>query len=135
MVLSPQYLVFKLYGSSTGSQVLKSVVDSPYSFSSELGEHVPFVDLSATMTEDGKTLYLHLVNRHESEPAELKVSLRGFKPKKGSAQYVAGESPEDRNTFDKPDCVRIEEVLVKVEKGEVVVELSPHSVTVVKLQA
>jgi alpha-N-arabinofuranosidase len=135
IVLSPQYLVFKLYVSNTGSYVLKSVVDAPSYFSSELGEHVPFVDLSTTMTEDKKNVYLHLVNKHESEHAEFKASFRGFKPKKGSAQYVAGESPEDRNTFDKPDCVRIEEVSVKVEKGEVVVELSPHSVTAVKLQA
>ena len=134
MVLSPQYLVFKLYGTNTGGLVLKSVVDSPSDFSSELGEHVPFVDLSATMTEDGGTLYLHLVNRHETETAELKVSFRGFKPKKGSAQCVAGESPNDRNTFDAPNKVRIEKALVKVEKGECVVDLKPHSVTVAKLQ-
>jgi len=92
------------------------------------------VDLSATMTEDGGTLYLHLVNRHETETAELKVSFRGFKPKKGSAQCVAGESPNDRNTFDAPNKVRIEKALVKVEKGECVVDLKPHSVTVAKLQ-
>jgi alpha-N-arabinofuranosidase len=134
IVLSPQYLVFKLYGANTGSHVLKSVVDAPYDFSSELGEHVPFMDLSATMTEDGKTLYLHIVNRHESELAELKVSFRGFKPKTGSAQCVTGESSKDRNTFDTPDKVKIEKASVKVEKGEGVVELSPHSVTIVKLQ-
>jgi alpha-N-arabinofuranosidase len=135
MILSPQYLVFKLYGSNTGCQVLKSVVDSPYDFSNELGEHVPFVDLSATMTEDRKTLYLHLVNRHESELTELRVFFRSLKPKKGSAQCVTGESLKDRNTFDTPDKVKIEKTSVKVEKGECVVKLSPHSVTVVKLQA
>jgi len=135
MVLSPQYLVFKLYGANTGGLVLKSVVDSPSEFSNELEEYIPFVDLSATMTEDGKTLYLHLVNRHETETAELKVSFRGFKPKNGSAQCIAGESPNDRNTFDAPDKVRIEKALVKVEKGECVVDLKPHSVTVAKLQA
>jgi alpha-N-arabinofuranosidase len=134
MVLSPQYLVFKLYGESTGSLVFKSVVDAPSYFTNELGEHVPFVDLSATMTEVGKTLYLHIVNRHEVEPAELRVSFRGFKPKMGSAQFVAGESPDDRNTFDNPNKVRIEKASVKVEKGECVVELNPHSVSIVKIQ-
>jgi alpha-N-arabinofuranosidase len=135
MVLSPQYLVFKLYGANTGNLVLKSVVDTPSDFVSELGEHVPFVDLSATITEDRKTLYLHVVNRHETESMELKMSFRGFKPKKGSSQHVAGESPNDRNTFDNPNKVRIEKTSVKVEKGECAVELNPHSVTIVKIQA
>ena len=135
MVLSPQYLVFKLYGNYSDDTVLKSVADSPSYFSSELGEHVSLVDLSATATEDGKTLYLHIVNRHETEPAELKVSFRGFKPKNGSAQCVAGGSPEDRNTFDAPDKVETEKASAKVEKGEVVVDLKPHSVTVAKIQA
>jgi len=75
------------------------------------------------------------VNRHETEPAELKVSFRGFKPKNGSAQCVAGGSPEDRNTFDAPDKVETEKASAKVEKGEVVVDLKPHSVTVAKIQA
>jgi alpha-N-arabinofuranosidase len=135
MVLSPQYLVFKLYGANTGSLVLKSVVDAPSDFVSKLGEHVPFVDLSATITEDRKTVYLHVVNRHETESMELKMSLKGFKPKKGSAQQVAGESPNDQNTFDNPNKVKIEKASVKVEKGECVVELNPHSVTIVKMQA
>jgi alpha-N-arabinofuranosidase len=135
MVLSPQYLVFKLYGANVGSRVLKSVVDSPSYSATELGEYVPFVDLSTTMTEDSNVLYLHIVNRHEKESAELKVSFRGFKPKKGSAQSVSGESPEDRNTFDSPNKVEIGESLVKVEKSEAIIELNPHSVTAIKLQA
>jgi len=135
MVLSPQYLVFKLYGANVGSRVLKSVVDSPSYSATELGEYVPFVDLSATITEDGNVLFLHIVNRHETETAKLKVSFRGFKPKKGSAQSVSGESPEDRNTFDSPNKVEIGESSVKVEKGEAAIELYPHSVTAIKLQA
>jgi len=93
------------------------------------------VDLSATITEDRKTLYLHVVNKHETESMELKMSFRGFKPKKGSAQQVAGDSPNDRNTFDNPNKVKIEKASVKVEKGECVVELNPHSITIVKIQA
>ncbi|MEM3014078.1 MAG: alpha-L-arabinofuranosidase C-terminal domain-containing protein [Candidatus Bathyarchaeia archaeon] len=135
MVLTPQYLVFKLYGSGSGDLVVRSVVDSPYYFSSELGEHVPFVDVSATISEDKKTVYLHVVNRHETEPADLSVFFRGFKPKSGSAQCVAGESPSDKNTFEEPNRVKIEKAQVKVEKGECVVSLKPHSVTVAKLQA
>ncbi len=134
MVLSPQYLVFKMYGANVGNRVLKAVADSPSYSSSELNEYVPFVDLSATIAEDGNVLYLHMVNRHEKEQAELRTSFRGFKPKNGSAQCVAGESPNDLNTFDVPNKVKIEKASVKVEKGECVVNLKPHSITAVKLQ-
>jgi len=134
MVLTPQYLVFKMYGTNTGSLALNPVTDSPSYFSQELGEYVPFIDLSATSTDDGETLYLHAVNRHESEPSELTVSFRGFRPEKASQEYVAGRSTEDRNTLDKPSEVRIEEKRPEIDKEEAVLSLNPHSVNVITLK-
>jgi len=134
IALTPQYLVFKMYASTNGSLALKAVVDSPSYFSQELDEYVPFVDLSATLAEDKETLYLYAVNRHESETADLKVALRGFKPKKTSQMYVAGGSVEARNTLDEPDNVRIEEAQAEIIKGEVSFTLQPHSVNVLTLR-
>jgi len=134
MVLTPQYLVFKMYGTNTGSLALNPVTDSPSYFSQELGEYVPFIDLSATSTDDGETLYLHAVNRHESEPSELTVSFRGFRPEKASQEYVAGRSTEDRNTLDEPDNVTIQKAQARIEKGQVYATLEPHSVNVITLK-
>ena len=134
MILTPQYLVFKMYAANTGSQALRAVVDSPSYHSQELKEYIPFIDLSATLTEDGKTLYLYAVNRHEEETAELNVSFRGFKPRKASQQYIAGRTTEDRNTLDNPDNVRIQKAHPKIEKEEVLLTLLPHSVNVAKVQ-
>ncbi len=133
MALTPQYSVFKMYGTSTGTSVLKTAVDSPSYLSSELKEYVPFVDVSATIAENGKILYLYAVNRHESEPADLAVSFRGFKPKEATQQYVAGESVEDRNTLGKPDKVRIEKAHPKTDGKEVFLALRPHSVNVMDI--
>jgi len=134
MVLTPQYLVFKMYAANTGNLALKTAADSPSYLSEEFKEYVPFVDLSATITEDRKTLYLYAVNKHESEPADLRVSFRGFKPKKASQLYVAGRSTEDRNTLDKPSEVRIEEKRPEIDKEEAVLSLNPHSVNVITLK-
>jgi len=134
MVLTPQYLVFKMYGTNTGSLALNPVTDSSSYYSQELGEYVPFLDLSATCTEDRETLYLHAVNRHDNEPLELMVSFRGFMPGKASQEYVAGRSTEDRNTLDEPDNVKIQETQARIEKGQVYATLEPHSVNVIALK-
>jgi len=107
----------------------------PSYMSQERNEYVPFVDLSATFAEKSDTLYLHVVNRHESETADLRVAFRGFKPRKGVQLYVAGESIEDRNTLNEANRVRIEEATVKIEKGEVLASLGPHSINVIKISA
>ncbi len=135
MTLTPQYLVFKMYAANTGNLVLRTAVDSPSYMSQERNEYVPFIDLSATFAEKSDTLYLHAVNRHESEAADLRVAFRGFKARKALQLYVAGESIEDKNTLDETEKVKINEATAKIEKGEVLASLGPHSVNVIKISA
>ncbi len=133
IALTPQYLVFKMYAANTGSLELRVAVDSPSYLSQELNEYVSFIDLSATFAEDGKNLYLYAINRHEDETADLRVTFRGFKPKKASQLYIAGRSIEDRNTLDEPNNVSIEEARPEIDKGEAFLTLNPHSVNVITL--
>jgi len=133
IVLTPQYLVFKLYGANTGDFVLKTAVDTDHYASSELNEPVPFIDFSATITEDRKTIYLHIVNRHETEASEMEVSFRRFMPKKASHRYVAGETIEDRNTFEDPENVKIQKANVEINGEKVLLDLPAHSVNVIKI--
>ena len=133
IALTPQYLVFKLYGANTGDFVLKTAVDTDYYLSSELNEPVPFIDLSATITEDGKTVYLHIVNRHETEASDMEISFRKFKPRRASHLYIAGETIEDRNTLDNPKNVRIQKASVKIERGKLLLDLPAHSVNAIKI--
>jgi len=133
IVLTPQYLVFKLYSANTGDTVLKTTVDTDHYTSSELNEPIPFIDLSATITEDGKTIYLHIINRHETEASEMEVSFRRFTPKKASQQYVAGETVEDRNTLDDPENVEIQKTSVEINGEKVLLNLPAHSVNLVKI--
>ncbi len=134
MALTPQYLVFKMYGENTGDLVVRSIADSPTYKSQEVDEYVPFLDVSATVEEGGGTLYVHAVNRHEKEDANLKVKFRGFKPKVAYNTYVAGESLEDRNTLDEPDVVGIEGGAVKLYDDGAEITLKPHSVNIIKFR-
>jgi len=133
IVYTPQYLVFKLYSTNTGDIVLKTATDTDHYMSSELKEPVPFIDLSATLTEDGKTVYLHIVNRHEKEDSEMEISFRGFKPKKGSQLYVAGENIQDRNTPEDPGKVGIEEAQIEATEESILLDLPAHSVNIIRV--
>ncbi|MFQ6094678.1 MAG: alpha-N-arabinofuranosidase [Candidatus Bathyarchaeia archaeon] len=134
MFVNPQYLVFRMYGENTGDSVLKTVIDAPSYYSEELKQYVCFLDLSATLSDDGGTLHLHVVNRHESEPAELKVAFRGFRPRAASHIYLSGESLEDRNTFEEPEKVKIERQEARIMGEEATLTIKPHSVNVISLK-
>jgi len=133
ILLTPQYLVFKLYSTNSGDIVLKTTVDTDHYISSELREPVPFIDLSATITKDGKTVYLHVVNRHETEDSEMTISFRRFKPKRGSQLYVAGEKIQDKNTPENPRRVMIQKSKVKVAEGKIMFDLPAHSINIIKV--
>jgi alpha-N-arabinofuranosidase len=133
MVLTPQYFVFKIYGGNKGCSVLRTLVDSEHYMSTEAGGYVPYVDASATVSKDGETIFLHVLNRSETDIVELQVDFKGFTPKSGLQQFIAGESVEDRNTLEEPDRVGIEQTGVDVLDGRVSILLKPHSVNVVRL--
>ncbi|MEM3658122.1 MAG: alpha-L-arabinofuranosidase C-terminal domain-containing protein [Candidatus Hadarchaeum sp.] len=133
IVLTPQYLVFKMYCNNKGANVLRTFTDSDLYMSSSIGEYVPHVDISAMLSEDSKTLYIYALNRDEEDSVELQIVLKGFNPKSGMQQFISGESVDDKNTFEDPDRVKIEEARIQVTEGEVRVDLKPHSVNVIRL--
>jgi alpha-N-arabinofuranosidase len=133
MVLTPQYFVFKMYGSNKGARVLRTLTDSELYASNETGGYVPYVDASATVSKDGDTIYLYVLNRSENDSVELRVDFKGFTPKSGVQQFIAGEHAEDRNTLEDPDMVRIEQAPVEATDGKVDIVLKPHSVNVLRL--
>ncbi|MEM3018625.1 MAG: alpha-L-arabinofuranosidase C-terminal domain-containing protein [Candidatus Bathyarchaeia archaeon] len=134
IVLTPQYHVFKMYASCDADLVLRTSADSPAYLSQELGDYVPFVDISATLGTKGECLHLYAVNRHEKEPAELEVSFRGFKPQRALGEYISGASEEDRNTLDEPSRVGIEKLDARIEGGKLFAFLKPHSINVITIK-
>lgn len=132
MLLSPQYLAFKLYVQNTGDTVIRTTVDAPHYQSSELGRPVCLIDASATLSDDAA--YIHLVNRSEDERVDCTVSIRGMVPAGARHLYVSGDSVEDRNTFEDPYRVTIEENReVRVDGSTIKLSLNPHSVNIIKV--
>ncbi|MEM2852729.1 MAG: alpha-L-arabinofuranosidase C-terminal domain-containing protein [Ignisphaera sp.] len=132
MVLSPQYYVFKLYTEAIEGDVISTTVFSPSYTSRELDREIPFIDASAVFTRSKNMLYLYIVNRHPEESAEITLHIKDFTPSIVRHRYLAGTGIDDRNTFDNPDSVAIEEKSYTLSVSPVV-GIPPHSINLLIL--
>ncbi len=93
------------------------------------------VDVSATKSEDGKTLVLQVVNVGE-KAATLPLKISGFFPAKPVGQVLTLEGSLDaHNTADNTEAIRPTSVEWKhgLEGGETTVTFPAHSFTVIRL--
>ena len=93
------------------------------------------VDVSATKSEDGKTLVLQIVNIGE-KAAALPLKISGFDPSKRAGQMLTLEGSLDaHNTADNPEAIRSVKTEWKrgLEEGETIVTFPAHSFTVIRL--
>lgn len=92
------------------------------------------LNVMATKADDGKTVYVKVVNTAK-EARTLEITLAGgFKPSSASARLVAAPDLNTRNTIDQPDRVKEVAGEAKVENGVVKVTLPPYAVTAVTIR-
>ncbi len=92
------------------------------------------LNVVATKSEDGRTLYVKCVN---PRPAGAEVSLslpEGLKPAMATMQVVAPGSLQARNTLAKPDAIRAAPGQVQVDAGTARISLPPLSAAVVTIR-
>jgi len=96
-------------------------------------DSIDVADAVATVDETGKTWSITLINRHPSESITCAVNM-GDKSLDGKfpATILTADSPEAFNSIENPDRVAPKEVELKFKKG--VVDLPPHSLTIVRIR-
>ena len=111
---TPEYLAFQLYVDHAGSQALPVQVDSP-TFDVPRVSNMParqgvsYIDVAASYDPDGKRLFLHVVNRHPSEPADVQIEIGGLAPSGAvTAHELNGPDIWARNTFEDRHVVCLE---------------------------
>ena len=110
MVLSPIYHAFDLYVNHFGSIAIDSFAPGPtFNGQHELEKHVPYVDVSASLSDDRSALYVAVINRHRDEPAGLAVELDGFVPQPVANTWVLSAEPGTMNTYGAPHAVELEQ--------------------------
>ena len=127
------YFPMQLYRHECGTQFLASAVESP-TFSSKTYKDVPYLDVSATLDENKKTLCLAVVNRHQSEPVAANVVIREGKVQGNIRIYeINGASPETENSFSEPENVKISQKDFGQASEKFDYTFPAHSVTLLKM--
>ena len=133
---NPIYLAFKLYGDHTGEIALRTRTESPaYKAEKVAPDPVPYLDCSATMSADGKKLFLAVVNRHKEEAINCRFEIIGATPAGQGKQFVLNaESVEAKNDFDRPSAIQIQESSAEGVHNFFSRDFPAHSATIVEVQ-
>lgn len=131
--LTPEYFAFLLYRHHTGSSVLAMSAASPMA---TFNPHLPTLDSLATLSADGRTLNLAVINRSEDLDLSAAIRVSGYKVAPGDPVRVFELNGKDKvaaNPFGSSENVNIREKAVRVERLPFSYRFPAHSVTILEL--
>jgi alpha-N-arabinofuranosidase len=101
------YFALQMYTRHFGERVIESVTRAPAYDSPAIGwvdrvSEVPYLDVVASRSDDGRTLYVLAVNKHLERPIEARLTLRGFTPAGSGTAWTLNGSSIDANTGTRP---------------------------------
>jgi alpha-N-arabinofuranosidase len=139
---SPAYYAFSLYSQAKGQTVLPVTTDSG-TYSVQNGTQgftdvtdVPYIDIAATRSPDGKTLLLFCVNRSITTDEPAVIDLGSFRATQAYLQQITAVSRYVMNDEVEPMRVVPQPSGMVVRAGEPLRLTLPHeSVTVIRLTA
>lgn len=140
---SPAYYVFQMYSPAKGETVLPVTSDSgTYDVKNGTAGYghakdVPYIDVAATRSTDGKTVTLFCVNRSLTEDVPTRFELAGFRAEAvAKAEQISAVSRYVINDEVEPKRVIPLPLNVSVKAGQPLEIVLPHeSVTVVHLRS
>jgi len=139
---NPQYLVFRMYLNHSGPTLLGTVVkcDGFAAPEYEKGRpqakgHIPYLDVSATMSKDENIVYVAVVNLHADKNIKTWIS---FEKWDFSSKVKLFELYDDdymaENTFEQPDRLTIKEGILSDISNPFGYNFKPHSVTIMEFR-
>jgi alpha-N-arabinofuranosidase len=126
--------IMQLYAKHSGSKLLKLEQNSPTFEVPERGwKSVPYLDAAAAVSEDGRKLFIHLLNLEEAQPTRVQIHVAGHAVESdGDEWQVASKDFLDRNDFGVTP-VSVQHHQLTGLGGEFTRELPPHSATILEL--
>jgi len=128
-VRTPIHQAFELYVNNTGSTGVPVRAQVPTAHVPHAGA-VDALDVTATLSDDGRTLYVAAINRLPSDSVPTKLTLKGFSPA-GQVRVLTltAEDFEAVNTLQSPREVAIRETQVPLQSA-LAYRFPAHSATV-----
>lgn len=108
-------------------------------------QDVPYLDVSATCSEDKRSVTISVVNRHHVEPIEALIDLGNYQPKEGKVYTIYGDEPmgyallpDGKSISDNkynPDACKVTETLLNRVSSRMSYSFQPHSINLLVLNA
>jgi alpha-N-arabinofuranosidase len=146
LVLEAGYHAFDLYVNHTGKiAVLSSVESETYSLNVKVSDggwepevsfnNIPYLDASATLSDDGKTLFIAVVNAHKDNDIECLISLRDLETSDGMGQVFELNAKDINacNDRENKDNVKVVEKPTIEISENFTYTFPAHSATVIKI--
>lgn len=131
--LTPEYFACLLYRNHTGTSVLRTTTkSSAVNFNKDL----PAIDSQATLSADGKILYLSVINRSESNDLDGVVRLHGWTPANGLPMTLLelnGADKDAKNDFGSTKTVNIRTKSATATGSTFEYRFPAHSVTLFEI--
>ena len=133
--VTPTYLAVKLYNDHLGAERVATEVTGPTFDTSREGRGIPYLDVAASRSSDGRRVYVKAVNTSPRQSLRTTIAVAGVSVRsRGKIETLTGSSLEAANSFSNPDAVKV--TTTDVAAGpSFSVELPAHSVSVITLEA
>jgi alpha-N-arabinofuranosidase len=142
MFLNPQYLAFEMYLNHSGTVLLSSDVKCGTFDAPEYEEgrpqakgQIPYLDVSATESKDGRTVYAAVINLHSNKSIDARIVFDrwDFSPAVKTFELY-DEDFTAENTFENPGRLTIKAGILDDVKNPFEYNFKPHSVTIMEFQ-
>jgi alpha-N-arabinofuranosidase len=141
--VSPPYFVFQMYQTARNETVLPVSTDSgTYSVMNGIQDYadvndIPYIDVAATKSADGKSLTLFAVNRSLTEDQPLRFNLGPFQfGGRVEVEQIASKDRLAMNTEETPDNVTPKLSTITIDLSQPLQITLPHeTVTVLRLRS
>jgi alpha-N-arabinofuranosidase len=131
--LTPPYFAYVLYANHIGRSVLKCEATSP---KTEFDSAVPALDAAATLSQDGKIVFLAVTNRAENQAIRASLRLHGHTGALSLTKVfeLNGKDRDAANPFGRTDNVNIRERAVVQTEAPFEYVFPPHSVNILEFR-
>jgi len=139
----PSYQALQLFATHLGTKIIASVAEGSSTLHSPGGTLVPGFDFSslvttASLSSDGKSLYLIAINRNPEQNQRVKINISGFvgdNQQPIEATMLNGLSLDSLSSWVSRNNIGLVDALFKVsDPAHFTFELPAHSVVVFKLK-
>jgi alpha-N-arabinofuranosidase len=131
--VTPTYLAIKLYNAHLGAERVAAEVTGPTFDSSKEGRGIPYLDVAASRSSDGRQMYLKAVNTSPGQPLRTTITVAGVAVKpRGTIETLTAGSLQIANSFSNPEAVKVTASAVAAGPS-FTVDLPAHSVSVITL--